>query len=115
MRKTHDELMIQKFEAQYPGLSLSFQKIQQEQYHLFAKKMLDYGIDNIALGTKLESKDEKKMSLSGIFFRVNDKINRWKNFLIKGEMQNESLVDTYKDISNYGIIAQLVERDLWKK
>ena len=28
---------------------------------------------------------------------------------------NESLIDTYQDIVNYGIIAQLVERDLWKK
>ena len=28
---------------------------------------------------------------------------------------NEPLIDTYQDITNYGIIAQLVERGLWKK
>ena len=115
MRKTHDEIMIEKFEKEYPQLSQSFKKIQEEQYRLFASKMSDYGLDNIALGTKLETKDEKKMSLSGIFFRMNDKINRWKTFLTKGEVQNESLTDTYKDLSNYGLIALLVEKDQWKK
>ena len=115
MRKTHDEIMIEKFEKEYPQLSQSFKKVQEEQYRLFASKMSDYGLDNIALGTKLETKDEKKMSLSGIFFRMNDKINRWKTFLTKGEVQNESLTDTYKDLSNYGLIALLVEKDQWKK
>ena len=30
-------------------------------------------------------------------------------------VNNEPLTDTYQDIVNYGIIAQLVERGLWKK
>ena len=40
----------------------------------------------------------------------------WKNLLISNRVvNNEPLTDTYQDIVNYGIIAQLVERDLWKK
>lgn len=116
MRKTHKELMIEKFEAEYPHLATSFKKLQEDQYTMFASKMSDYGLGNISLGTKLETSDEKKMSLSGIFFRVNDKINRWKNMLIKGgEAQNEPLVDSWKDISVYCLIAQLVDGDNWKK
>lgn len=116
MRKTHKELMIEKFEQEYPSLAASFKKLQEDQYTMFASKMSDYGLGNISLGTKLETKEEKKMSLSGIFFRVNDKINRWKNMLIKGgEAQNEPLVDSWKDISVYCLIAQLVEGDNWKK
>jgi hypothetical protein len=33
----------------------------------------------------------------------------------KRKVNNEPLIDTYQDITNYGIIAQLVERGLWKK
>jgi len=28
--------------------------------------------------------------------------------------QNETLIDTFQDVTNYGIIAQLVSRGLWK-
>lgn len=116
MRLTHKEIMIKKFEEEYPILSQNFKNLQHEQYELFASKMLSYGIDNIALGSKLETKDEKNMSINGIFFRIMDKVNRWKNLLLKPENNHEeSLVDTYKDISNYMLIAQLVEKNEWKK
>ena len=29
--------------------------------------------------------------------------------------QNESLIDTFQDLSNYGIISQIVQKGLWKK
>lgn len=116
MRSTHKEIMIKKFEEEYPVLSQNFKNLQQEQYELFASKMLSYGIDNISLGSKLETKDEKNMSINGIFFRVMDKVNRWKNLLLKHENNyEESLTDTYRDISNYMLIAQLVTEDQWKK
>lgn len=116
MRKTHGELAIEKFEKEYPTLAENFKKLQQEQYQLFAAKMNDYGIGNIAQGTNLETKEEKNFSLQAIFIRMNDKMNRWKNIMLKGgEAQNESLLDTYKDLSNYGLISQLVEKDQWKK
>ncbi len=116
MRKTHKETMLEKFEAEYPNLAVNFKALQQEQYEMFASKNMSYGMGNISLGTNLETKEEKKMSLSGIFFRVNDKINRWKNLLMKEENNyHEPLTDTYKDISVYCIIAQLIDKDKWKK
>jgi hypothetical protein len=101
---------------EYPTIYNGYKQIMDEQFELFCKKHLDYGMGNISQGNSLETESERKFAISGLFFRLNDKVNRWKNLLVnKREANNESLVDTYQDITNYGIIAQLVERGLWKK
>ena len=101
---------------EYPTIYNGYIEIMDEQFELFCKKHLDYGMGNISQGTNLETDDEKNFALSGLFFRLNDKINRWKNLLVnKRKANNEALTDTYQDITNYGIIAQLVERGMWKK
>jgi len=101
---------------EYPTIYNGYKQIMDEQFELFCKKHLDYGMGNISQGTNLETNDEKNFALSGLFFRLNDKVNRWKNLLVnKRKANNEALTDTYQDITNYGIIAQLVERGMWKK
>ena len=101
---------------EYPTIYNGYRKIMEEQFELFCKKHLDYGMGNISQGTNLETPEEKKFALSGLFFRLNDKVNRWKNLLLSNrKANNESLTDTYQDITNYGIIAQLVERGMWKR
>lgn len=107
---------IEMLEEEYPTIYKGYKKIMDEQFELFSKKMLDYGVDNISQGTQLSTTEEKEFSNFGLYFRINDKINRWKNLIITGRViSNEALTDTYQDITNYGIIAQLVERDMWKK
>ena len=108
---------IEEFESIYPTIAEEFKKIQQEQYELFSKKMLDYGLGNISLGSTLEDEEDKKFSLTGIWLRCNDKINRIKNLLKRGKnfVEGENVIDTFIDISNYGIIAMLVMRGKWKK
>jgi hypothetical protein len=110
--------IVNEFETNYPQLSNEFKQIQQEQYRLFASKMMDYGIQNIALGSTLENEEDIKFSITGIWLRCNDKINRLKN-LIKRDGQNyvkgESMIDSFIDLSNYGIIAMMVLRNKWKK
>jgi len=70
---------------------------------------------NVSAGTNLETKDEVEFAMTGLWYRLSDKINRWKNMIISGrKAQNETLIDTFQDITNYGIIAQLVSRGLWK-
>jgi hypothetical protein len=112
------ENAIKDFEKEYPILANEFKQIQQEQYKLFAQKMLDYGLQNIALGSTLEDKEDIKLSVMGIWLRCNDKINRLKN-LIKRNGQNyvdgESMIDSFIDLANYGIIAMMVLREKWKK
>ena len=109
---------ISDFEKTYPTLAESFKGIQQEQYELFARKMMDYGLGNITLGSTLEDPDDINLSLTGIWLRCNDKINRLKNMLKrKGRnyVQDEPMIDSFIDISNYSIIAQLVMKGKWKK
>jgi hypothetical protein len=108
---------IKAFEETYPTLAEEFKKIQTEQYTLFAKKMMDYGIGNIALGSDLSEEEDVKFSIMGIWLRCNDKINRLKNLLKNGKnyVSGESMVDSFIDIANYGIIAMMVLRDKWKK
>lgn len=106
------------FEKTYPTLAESFKEVQKEQYELFAQKMMDYGLSNIALGSSLEDPEDINLSLTGIWLRCNDKINRLKNMLKrKGRnyVQDEPMIDSFVDISNYGIIAQLVMKGKWKK
>ena len=120
-KASYDEIIgstVSDFEKMYPELAGEFKQIQKEQYDLFAGKMLDYGLSNISLGSNLEEKDDVHMSLTGIWLRCNDKINRLKNMLKregKNYVKDEPMIDSFIDISNYGIIAQLVMKGKWKK
>lgn len=106
----------EQFEQEYPNLSKNIKDILKQQYEIMSSKMLDYGLSNISQGTNLETLDEKKFSLTAVFIRMNDKMSRWKNMLLKNTTpKNEALLDTYRDLTNYAIIAQLVEQDKWKK
>jgi len=108
---------VADFEKTYPELAAEFAVIQKEQYELFAAKMMDYGLGNIALGSTLEDPDDINLSITGIWLRCNDKINRLKNILKrngKNYVAGEAAIDSFIDISNYGIIAQLVMRNKWK-
>lgn len=104
----------EKFEKQYPQLAEAFVSSFQEQLELLAAKMLDYGTDNLKAGTQLKTEKEIKFALEGIWFRVNDKVQRWKNMIFtEASPNNESLYDTFMDIANYGVIAKLISRGVW--
>ena len=118
MGKMSKEEIIILFEEEYPELSKEFQKIQDEMYEMFARKHMDYGLNNIALGGDIvNNSDDKQFSLTGLCIRLTDKISRLKNLLINGKsfVEGEGIQDTFIDIANYGIIGLLVGRDKWKK
>jgi len=109
---------IEIFQSEYPELSDEFIRIQAEMYEMFARKHMDYGLNNIALGGDiLNNNDDKKFSLTGLAIRLTDKISRLKNLLVNGRnfVKGEGMEDTFIDIANYGIIGLLVGRDKWKK
>ena len=105
------------FEEEYPELADEFKSIQSEMYEMFARKHMDYGLNNIALGGDLTVESDKKFSLTGLCIRLTDKISRLKNLLANGKnfVKGEGMEDTFIDIANYGIIGLLVGRDKWKK
>ena len=108
---------VKEFEREYPELSDEFKKIQKEMYEMFARKHMDYGLQNISLGGDLTKEKDKKFSLTGLAIRLTDKISRLRNLLTNGRnfVKGEGMEDTFIDIANYGIIGMLVGRGKWKK
>lgn len=76
---------------------------------LFDSKQQDYGSSNIGISGEV-----------GVQVRLQDKVSRMRHLLEKrvkepgGEVNNESLGDTYQDVANYGMIGMLLDRGLWK-
>ena len=106
---------IEVLKTEYPTIYNAYKEVQEEQFELFAKKHLDYGMGNISAGTQLVNEEEVDFAMTGLWYRLSDKINRWKNMILTSrKAQNETLIDTFQDITNYGIIAQLVFKDNWK-
>ena len=108
---------IKYIEKEYPETAKEFQKIQFEQWATFCRKQMDYGTSNIAMGTALKTKEDRRLSLIGLIVRINDKIQRLMNLVVKHnrDAQNEPVMDAFKDLSVYGIIAQIVDNGKWGK
>ena len=71
---------------------------------LFDKKQHDYGPGNIA-----------KFGEFGVLVRTNDKLERLINLNKRGDTPaNESVMDTWQDLSVYGAIARVVKQGQWK-
>ena len=85
--------------------SKEFLRIAMANALLMDRKQIDYGPGNISAFQTI-----------GVIVRMNDKMERLKT-LHKGgrrrKAQNESLMDTFRDISNYGIIAMMLELNRW--
>ena len=107
---------IKFVEDKYPETAKEFKRLQKQQYQVFCEKQMDYGPTNISVGTSLETDEEVKLSLTGLWFRMNDKIQRMKNLLMNNQKaNNEPLEDSFLDVSNYGIMATIVNNKKWGK
>ena len=111
-----EEEAVKWCEDNYPEMTAEYKKIMMEQYVMFCKKHRNYGTGNINVGTTLETDKDVKLALTGLWFRLNDKIQRLKNLVVIGEPDTvgEAIEDTYQDLSIYGIIAQIVSKKKFK-
>ena len=112
-----NDKIVSFIEREYPEMTETFKRLQKEQYELFCRKQHDYGSSNISVGTNLETPEEVDMSLKGLWFRMNDKIQRLKNLLMKQRESavDEPMEDAFLDLSNYGIMATIVKLGKWGK
>ena len=108
---------IQFIEKHYPETAKEFQEIQYEQYMTFCKKQMDYGPSNISMGTGVGEAINTKLATTALVIRINDKVQRLLNLVVSNdrEAQNEPVVDAFKDLSVYGIIAQIGKNGKWGK
>ena len=111
-----DNKAVKWCEDNYKELTDEYKKIMMEQYILFCKKHRNYGTGNVNVGTNLETNSDVKLALTGLWFRMNDKIQRLKQLVVLGEPDTvgESITDTFQDLSVYGIIAQIVQMKKFK-
>ena len=108
---------ITYIEKHYPETAKEFQKIQFEQYEVFCRKQMDYGPNNIAMGTGLGKDINKKLATTALVIRINDKVQSILNLVFTNDRdaQNEPVEDAFGDLSVYGIIAQIVRNGKWGK
>ena len=105
-------------EKEWPEMTGEFKRLQEEQYILICHKQHDYGSGNISVGTQLQTEEEVLLSLTGLWFRMNDKIQRLKNLLMnrrENAVEGEPMEDAFLDVSNYGIMATIVKNGKWAK
>lgn len=88
-----------KTEAGRAALEYAFKQVT-----LLDKKQQDYGPRNIS-----------DFGLVGVVIRMNDKMQRLKRLVgsKRRKPRNESVRDSLQDISNYGIIGQMLEDGRW--
>ena len=110
--------IVKQMEKEWPQMTEEFKRLQNEQYVLFLHKQHDYGPGNISVGSQLTTPEEIKLSLTGLWFRMNDKIQRLKTLLMGGRenaVEGEPMEDAFLDVSNYGIMATIVKNGKWGK
>ena len=100
-KPTNSKDVVAKMEAEWPLMTKEFKKLQREQYELFLHKQHDYGPGNISVGTQLQTPEEVKLSLTGLWFRMNDKLQRVKTLLMNNR---ESAVkdEPLEEVDNVG-------------
>tara|TARA_Y100001963_G_C6485884_1_gene311121 strand:+ start:183 stop:551 length:369 start_codon:yes stop_codon:yes gene_type:complete len=106
---------VKYIEKTYPETAKEFKRIQKDQYELFCKKQMDYGPSNISMGTGVGNSVNIKLATTALVIRINDKVQRLLNLVVSNdrEAQNEPVIDAFKDLSVYGIIAQIVKNGKW--
>ncbi len=109
--------IVEQMEKEWPEMTDEFKRIMFTQYELFCKKQANYGPDNISVGSDLKTRADKNIALTGLWFRMNDKIQRLKQMVVQGKKDEvgEAIEDSYQDLSVYGIIAQIVSNGKWAK
>ena len=86
-------------------LDEAFELVEKQLLEIFKKKHKDYGKENILEIEEL-----------GIVFRLQEKVSRLKNLLMKGGTpQNESIEDNIRDIAVYAIIIELFRKGWFQK
>ena len=111
--------VVRAIENEYPIMMDRFVNITKDQHDLFCRKQYDYGCGNITLGGNLDNEEDRMFALTALVIRMNDKVNRLKNIIVKHKgdsaVEDETYMDAFKDLSVYGVIAQLVSERVWGK
>ena len=88
-----------------------FDSILAEMSELHNKKGKDYGGATDPYANVRASQEFGVDPWVGALIRLNDKITRLKSFIRRGELANESALDSIRDVAVYGVIMQVLYRE----
>lgn len=91
--------------------NVNFHKILKEIGDLQDKKNLDYGREEDPYANVRGSVDWGVKPWQGAMIRANDKVKRLQKYAKTGELANEGVEDSFKDLAVYALIAL----DLWRQ
>lgn len=106
LSKTDDYTLIGQLEEVLKGcepITREYLRVALADAATFDSKQKDYGPANIAAFGEF-----------GVLVRCNDKIARLINLLNREAPRNESVEDSWLDLSVYGVIARLCRAGLWE-
>lgn len=85
-----------------------FHAMLRELGELHDKKQADYGSDEDPFANIRASEEWGVAGWAGALMRANDKMHRLQRFVAKGELANESALDSMRDIAVYAMIAAIL-------
>lgn len=94
------EPYVKKAKQEYTSSKeVVFEELTKQMLETFKKKNADYGDST--------TQTFREFGLTSYAIRLNDKLNRIKSFCKKGELEvnDESVIDTLKDMANYCLLA----------
>lgn len=109
--ETTDPPDYDAFEAAVPSRQYGDERFHNILYslgRLHDQKQADYGSEGDPFANVRASRDFGVRPWVGALVRLNDKVTRLKNFARKGQLANESAVDSMLDISVYALIARIL-------
>lgn len=74
---------------------------------LHSRKQHDYGAGEDPFANLRASQDFGVEPWIAVIIRLNDKVTRLKSLIAKGELKNEPVTDSFKDIAVYALIADI--------
>lgn len=101
----------------HPTIADRYEELLKKMSAIFGEKSVRYGIGNITNGGSLDKDEDVHFMLLGLWFRMQDKLNRLKEIIRNPELSagtDESVTDTLSDLANYAIIAHIVSDRKWK-
>ncbi len=81
---------------------------------LHARKQKDYGTSEDPFANVRAATDFGVPAWIGVAIRMNDKMRRLMSMARKGKLNNESLLDSFQDLSVYGAIGAVLVNESQK-
>jgi hypothetical protein len=95
-------------------LAERFHQILAEIGTLHDRKQQDYGLSNDPFANVRGAVDWGLPAWVGAMVRASDKLRRLQKFATTGKLANESVIDSFRDLAVYAIIAEVLYEETQK-